>query len=191
MKNINLPLAFRWAAYILIYAPVIILLFSLNEAREFVGSNNLLFWCTFTPMLVGLLLRRFYRKHPRSEDTVRSIRKAKHLLFPPVVKWVGYGITLAGTILLITLHDHRLWSAMIGGLWIAMWSRDSLEDEMMREVRLSVAWFALSFVAVYAVFLNIWSDMTLATEHVVFLVMLYYHAVLWMFKWKISREKHN
>jgi hypothetical protein len=179
-------------AYLLIFVPVVVIVFFSPAAHEFFGIDPKLFmWIMFFPMVTGFILQRLALRHLRNERTAISIRKVKHLLFPPAVKWIGFGIALAGIVLLIVLRDPRMWSVVIAGLWIAMWSRDGLEDEMLREVRLSTAWFALSFVALYVAFLNIMPDVRLSAVNVVFVVMLYYHIVLWTFKWRISREKHD
>jgi hypothetical protein len=190
MKSSKPNRAFQWVAAILLCASVIFLVLAPNAHDIFGISRKVLLFIIAFSIFAGLIIRRFVvgRRYSGGEKADISIRRARHLLFPPAVKWIGFGIALAGTVLLIVLREPRMWSAMIGGLWVAMWSRDGLEDEMLREVRLSAAWFALSFVALYVAVLNIMPPVRFSATAVVFIVMLYYNIVLWTFKWRISRE---
>lgn len=192
-KNVKSSRVLRAISCVLILVPFIFITFFFDEAAEFFGLRSTFAWCAFFSMVVGFMLGRLSRRKLK-DDTTKSVRQVKHLLFPPAVKWVGFGIAAAGTVLLIVLHYPWLWSVMIAGLWIAMWSRDNLEDEMLREVRLSAAWFALSFVALYAVITSASPEGTtsLGIGQMVFIVMLYYHVVLCIFKRKIRNdEKHD
>ncbi len=188
MKNTKSSTALFWIGRLLAWTPIVVIVFFFDEYGELSQGRWWMPPLLFLPMLVGLYLTRLARR-PKALDITKSFRSVKRLLFPPAFKWVGFAITAAGLVSMIFIQDKRLWSVAVLGLWIAMWSRDNVEDEMLREVRLSAAWFGLSFVGLYFIFINTMSWGHVSMHVVFFIIMLYYHIVLWSFKRKIRHEK--
>ncbi len=188
MKNSNVLF---WIGRILMCAPIVIIIFFFNDYKALAHGKWWMPAMIFLPIFIGIILMRLGRR-PKASDVTKSFRHVKHLLLPPAFKWVGFAISAAGLVSMIFIPDQRLWSVAVFGLWLAMWSRDKVEDEMLREVRLSTAWFGLSFVGIYFIFVNAmsWGEQ-ISMPIVIFIVMLYYHVLLWSFKRKIRRDEEH
>ena len=121
---------------------------------------------------------------------MKDIRILQTILFPPVFKWVGFAIAAVGLALLFILRDPHLWVPVIAGLWIAMWSRERRDDEMMRQIRLTSAFLAFAWTALWVLFCNI-RPFKIDAEGTVFAMLLMYHFHLWIVNRRMRREKHD
>ncbi len=121
---------------------------------------------------------------------MEDIRILRTILFPPVFKWVGFAIAAVGLALLFILRDPHLWVPVIAGLWIAMWSRERRDDEMMRQVRLAAAFWAFAWTALWVIICN-FLPLEYSAESAVFSMLLLYHLHLWVVKWRARREKYD
>ncbi len=117
-------------------------------------------------------------------------------LLPPVFRWVGFGIAVAGVVLLATVSlpetPDLLWGVIMIGLSVAMFSRERNEDELLREIRLTSAWSALAFGALMFCFIAmIPLENNLTPELSLISAMLFYHLLFTIQKRRIRHEEHD
>ena len=121
---------------------------------------------------------------------MEDVKIFRTIMFPPMFKWVGFAVAAAGFALLFILRDQHFWVPAIAGLWIAMWSRERRDDEMMRQVRLAASFLAFAWTALWVIICN-FLPLRISAESTVFGMLLLYHFHLWVVKWRMRREKYD
>ncbi len=132
------------------------------------------------------------------DSVVDSVKVARTLLFPHYFKWIGFATAAAGIAAMVVAAETELleparwiWIPVLTGLWLAMWSRERHDDEMMRQVRLTAAWTALSGAALSAITI-VAMGVQARAEVLIAMIMFLYHFILWNLKFKLRRdEKYN
>ncbi len=156
---------------------------------------TIFFWFGVFGALIGAwIIRRVNFKRP-GDDVIGSVKAAKSLLFPYYFKWIGTAIAAVGVAVLIIADETAwfeperwMWIPILVGMWMAMWSRERHDDEMMRQVRLTAAWLTLSG-AILGTTAIVAIDTPVPIEIFMFVFMLYYRVVLWTFKLKLRRDE--
>ncbi len=142
------------------------------------------------PVLLGfiLLIVVWVKSMKIPQEPKRAASSRKFPIFPPVVKWVGFAVALAGLVLLFVLKDRDMYAVMVLGLWAAAMSRDRVEDEMLLQVRLSSVFMAFAWVSGMSIFWQL-TDGDFPIAAGVVSMLLFYHLAFWGMKSRIRRGR--
>jgi NADH:ubiquinone oxidoreductase subunit 6 (subunit J) len=179
--------ALRWLAILLLLGGV-------------VSSNyDAPFWLALGLTALALVLMAINIKlnpdEAKNPNTIRDFQSMNKKMLPPVFKWIGFGVALAGFVLVFTVPMPKtpyFWlGVMVLGLSVAMLSRERREDELLREVRLQAAFFALIFAAWWFCYTVMMPDTSRPAWSTVLIALLGYHLVFIIQKRKLRDEEHD